>query len=95
MFQIARLKVRMAVKTNIISYPFANIKMENSLYKTSLGGAVQSFEQYSPLTVVDKNGVSSLIPSTDTQSLLESSSSSGSQEEVERVGLGPSNASLR
>ena len=37
--------------------------MENSLYKTSLGGAVQSFEQYSPLTVVDKNGVSSLIPS--------------------------------
>ena len=53
----------MAVKTNNISYPMANIKMENALYKTSLGGAVQSFEQYSPLTVVDKNGVSSLIPS--------------------------------
>jgi len=53
----------MAVRTNNISYPFANIRMENSLHKTSLDRAVQSFEQYSPLTVIDKNGVSLLIPS--------------------------------
>ena len=53
----------MACKTNN-SYPFANLKMENSLHKMSIGGAIQELEHSHPLTIIDKNSMSVLIPSS-------------------------------